>query len=113
MPEKLGVQLAKTESNYRKIQTLKNNHSSVIVGIGSLVITNKANYYIAISLGVCKFGDESCYCISPESPIGNLLLGKKLGEIIDFNNVADIPKPSLLFVHLLLDTVFAESSSID
>ena len=84
--EKLGVQLAKTESNYRKIQTLKNNHSSVIVGIGSLVITNKANYYIGISLGVCKFGDESCYCISPESPIGILLLGKKLGEIIDFNN---------------------------
>ena len=84
--EKLGVQLAKTESNYRKILTLKNNHSSVIVGVGSLVTTNKANYYIAISIGECKLKDERCYCISPQSPIGRLLLGKKLGERIDFNN---------------------------
>ena len=84
--EKLGVQLAETESNYRKILILKNNHSSVIVGVGSLVITNKANYYIAISIGECKLGGESYYCISPQSPIGTLLLGKKLGERIDFNN---------------------------
>ena len=84
--EKLGIQLAETETNYRKILALKNNHSSIIVGVGSLVITNKANYYIAISIGECKLEDERCYCISPQSPIGKLLLGKKLGERIDFNN---------------------------
>ena len=84
--EKLGIQLAEAETNYRKILALKNNHSSVIVGVGSLVITNKANYYIAISIGECKLEDERCYCISPQSPIGRLLLGKKLGERIDFNN---------------------------
>lgn len=33
-------------------------------------------------------------------------------KIIDFNQVQDIPKPSLLFVHLLLDTVFAEVTHI-
>ncbi len=84
--EKLGVQLAETEANYRKILPLKNNHSSVIVGVGSLVITDKENYYIAISLGEYKLEDECCYCISPQSPMGRLLLGKKLGERIHFNN---------------------------
>ena len=92
--EKLGVQLLETESNYRKILTLKNNQSSIIVGIGSLVTMNKANYYIAIPLGLCVLGDKSYYCISPESPVGKLLLGKKLGEIINFKNCLLYTSPS-------------------
>ena len=34
-------------------------------------------------------------------------------KIIDFNDMLNIPKPSLLFVHLLLDTVFAETDDLN
>ncbi|GAB3922582.1 3-oxoacyl-ACP synthase [Mucilaginibacter myungsuensis] len=47
---------------------------------GSVVRTNNGNFYIAISAGVIKLGDESFFAISAASPIGAKMQGCKAGD---------------------------------
>jgi hypothetical protein len=56
------------------------------VGLGTLVQT-KANYYfISISLGAIMVEGKKVFAISQNSPIGAILMGKKVGEEFSFNN---------------------------
>jgi transcription elongation GreA/GreB family factor len=55
------------------------------VETGSLVITDNGNFYIAISAGTLTVDDEAYFAVSPASPIGLLLKGKKKGEEIALN----------------------------
>lgn len=51
-----------------------------------IVLTNKANYYISIPVESCILNSKTYYCISAQSPIGSSLIGKKVGDSIQFNN---------------------------
>jgi transcription elongation GreA/GreB family factor len=53
--------------------------------LGSLVHTNSGIYFIAISLGKLTVDGKELFVISAVSPIGNRLLGKVKGDIIEFN----------------------------
>jgi hypothetical protein len=53
--------------------------------LGSLVTTNKGEYYISIGIGKVIIEDALFYCLSPNSPIGAKLLGKEEGDEIEFN----------------------------
>lgn len=55
------------------------------VETGSLVITDKGNFYIAISAGILTVDNEAYFAISPASPIGLMLKGKKIGAEIVLN----------------------------
>lgn len=57
------------------------------VALGSLVVTNKANYFIAISLGKQQVDQTDYMIISASSPIGKLLMDNGPGATIKFNNV--------------------------
>ena len=52
---------------------------------GSLVITDNGNFYIAISAGTLVINGESYFAVSPASPIGAKLIGKKAGDVFDLN----------------------------
>lgn len=83
--EKAGQQLHSItlmKQTLAKIDYLK---ISSVAHLGSLVATNKAIYFLSISAGILKFADKSYFAISVSSPIGRLLLGKKVGETISFN----------------------------
>ena len=88
--EKLGNQISEAEQNFKKLQSIKNhnNNNNEVVVLGSVVLTDKANYYISIAADIYKINSKIFYCISPKSPIGKLLLGKKLDDKIEFNNQA-------------------------
>ena len=89
--EKLGRQIAITEKNYNKLFALSNPINTSLVSLGSLVITDKANYYILISVESYLINSKIYYCISSQSPIGKLLLGKKVKDQINFNqNISTI-----------------------
>ena len=63
-------------------------HSSMsIVQLGSLVITNKARFYISVSLGEFFFENDRFYAISEESPIAQMMKGKKVGDEFTLNNI--------------------------
>ena len=84
--EKLGNLIAEAEQNFKKLQSIKNYNNNEVIGLGSAVLTDKANYYISIAADIYKINSKMFYCISPKSPIGRLLLGKKLDDKIEFNN---------------------------
>ena len=85
--EKLGKQIYEIELNDEKLNTIKVFKTSTSVSLGSVIFTNKANYYIAIAADSCQVNSKVFYCISPQSPIGKLLIGKKINESIIFNDV--------------------------
>lgn len=60
-------------------------HSSERVQIGSLVTTDRGTYYLAVGLGKVTLDKQLYYCLSPQSPIGRLLLHKAPGDEITFN----------------------------
>jgi transcription elongation GreA/GreB family factor len=57
------------------------------VEIGSLVETNKGNYYISIGIGKVRLDAGLYYCVSTGSPIGMKMMGKAIGDEIEFNGV--------------------------
>lgn len=55
------------------------------VQVGSLVFTSFQSYYISISAGQLTVANKIYFAISPASPIGIQLMGKRAGERFVFN----------------------------
>ncbi len=83
--EKLGVQLSEAEKMNQVLAKVSLNANHSHVTLGSLVKTSKSTYFISISSGEYKAQNESIYCISSQTPIGKLLLGKQKHDTIIFN----------------------------
>jgi hypothetical protein len=82
----MQAEIAQQEGLLQKALQLKAELSRVnmekkytVAEFGSLVLTNRGTYLLSIGLGKLPGGDN-CYAISPGSPIGQLLLGKKVGD---------------------------------
>lgn len=84
--EKLGNQIKKIEKEYSFFLKINNKIISNNISIGSLVITNKNLFYITISAGIFQNNSKKYYCISQNSPIGTVLIGKKIKDNFIFNN---------------------------
>lgn len=83
--EKLGVQLAKAERMQGVLAKVNIKSPSSKVALGSLVHTAKSTYFMAVSAGEFKEKDQSVYCISMATPVGQLLMGKSVGDSVVFN----------------------------
>jgi len=83
--EKLGQQLAEVQDLNRVMQKIDISSKKGAAALGSLVKTAKANYFLAISAGEYTSDDSLTYCISLNTPIGIMLLGKTVGETFGFN----------------------------
>jgi hypothetical protein len=53
--------------------------------LGSVIFTEKANYFLSISAGQLTVENKLFYAISLSSPIGKLLLGKQKNSVVVFN----------------------------
>ena len=82
--EKAGHQLAEIQKVKEALFKIDFTKSSKKVGLGSVVFTTKSNYYISISAGQLKVDDNLFYAISPNTPIGQLLMGENMGKEIIF-----------------------------
>ncbi|MEM6685190.1 MAG: 3-oxoacyl-ACP synthase [Bacteroidota bacterium] len=84
--EKLGKQL----SEINKVQEILfkvDSKTTVSQGcLGSVIYTSQANYFISVSVGEITAKDEKFYAIATNTPIGKLLLGKKVGDKVNFRN---------------------------
>lgn len=83
--EKTGKQLFEAEKIEKLISKVNIENTSEVIKLGSLVITSQVNYFIAISAGKVEIENVSYYAIAPDTPIGKLLLGKKVEEEVIFN----------------------------
>lgn len=80
------VQLAEAYEVRKKLLSIDIKKNENAVTSGSLVITNRGNYFIAIGIGKVNIEDDIYFCISLNSPIGRQMSGKKTGEEITFND---------------------------
>ena len=83
--EKAGQQLSEVSKMQEVLNRINVEKGSEVVCLGSLIITNKGNYFLAISIGKIVLDTNNYFVVSAQAPIGKQLLGKKVGEIIAFN----------------------------
>ncbi len=84
--EKASLQLESIYTMEHILKKINIDDDSTIVRLGSLIITNKINYFMAISAGKIIIENQYYYAISTSSPFGKLLLGKTIGDTFNFNN---------------------------
>jgi hypothetical protein len=85
--ENAGRQLLEIENLQSVVRKIDIKTISPYARLGSLVYTNKGNFFIGISIGAVTVGKTNYLCVALHSPIGNLLSGKKKGESFSFNNL--------------------------
>ena len=77
------IEANKLKIALNKISPTVVNH---LADTGSLVITSNGNFYIAISAGLLKVNNENYFAISPASPVGLMLKGRKAGDEFKLND---------------------------
>lgn len=84
--DRLQKQFAEVDKDRIAMEQIERESSQrrEIVGLGSLVQTERALYFVSVSLGGVGCEGKQVYVISPRSPIGALLIGKEIGDIISF-----------------------------
>lgn len=82
----LDQQMA-TLKNMQKEMRKVLNSTSENIKLGSLVITNKARFYISVSLGEFFFEGDRFYAISSESPMAKKIMGMKSGDEFTLNKI--------------------------
>lgn len=82
------AQLTEANKLLVALQRIGTSGQSTRVEEGSVVKTNNGNFYVAVSAGVLKLGEESYFAISAASPVGAKMLGCKAGEEFSLNGKA-------------------------
>lgn len=80
--EKGSQQIAVVSAMQEVLEKIDFSKTTGQVRLGSLIISSRGNYYLSISAGLVKIGREEYFAVSTSSPIGKLLLGKKIGSVI-------------------------------
>jgi len=83
--ERFGVQLSEINKLRTILQKINIENKSKRISVGSLVYTSQNDYFIAVSIGAIEINGNLFYAISPQTPIGQLLMGRAMGDIIKFN----------------------------
>lgn len=84
--ENAGHQLLEIENVEQMLKRVQITEPSGLVHLGSLVTTTQASYFLSISAGKFTLQNNDYFCIAPNSPIGQLLLGKQKGDFFKFQN---------------------------
>ena len=94
MREEMQEEIYQMQKQLAALHDLKQKLNKVLnapserVNIGSLVFTNKARFYISVSLGEFFFEGDRFYAISEESPMAKIMFGKKTGDTFLLNNIS-------------------------
>ena len=86
--EKHTSQLAASMKLRHTLNQIRIDHASATVQSGSLVVTDRDVFFMAISLGKVKVEDKSYFVISPASPLGQTLMDLKSGDRTIFKGQA-------------------------
>ena len=84
--EKAGQQLVDIQKSQHILDKINPEDTSETIVLGSVVFTSGSNYFIGISSGELRVENTTFYAISSSTPIGQLLLGKRVGDEVFFRN---------------------------
>lgn len=83
--EKNSTQLSAAREMASVLARIDPDKSVATVQAGSLVITNRGNYFIAIPAGELKVEGITYFAISPSSPLGACMSSLAAGQSFSFN----------------------------
>ena len=83
--EKNAKQLYEIIELKKLLDKINPEQQSSKASLGSIIITNKENFYISISAGKISIDNKNYFAVSPSSPIGSKLLNLKVNQEINFN----------------------------
>ena len=83
--EKLSKQMTELLLMRRILEQINPSIKHVKIGIGSLVETTMGWYFISVGLGPIEKDGKVIFVLNPQAPLGQKLVGKKVGESIDLN----------------------------
>jgi hypothetical protein len=83
--EKLSKQMTELLLMRRILEQINPSIKHVKIGIGSLVETTMGWYFISVGLGPIEKDGKVIFVLNPQAPLGQKLVGKKVGESIDMN----------------------------
>jgi len=86
--EKIQHQWNEIEELSLRLNRLNTLDKNDTVALGSFVETDADYFYIGIGLGKQIVEDKIVYCVASEAPIGQQLVGKKVGDTILFNGLS-------------------------
>lgn len=85
--EKSEVRLGEAQRLNTILSTIDISTITSSVQLGSLVTTDRGNYFVSIGLGKLKVNGTTYYSLSPAAPIGKLLMGKSVDDTFVYNNI--------------------------
>jgi transcription elongation GreA/GreB family factor len=81
---KIYARLQEIEKQEQALSLINSENKTQKIGLGTIVQTEKENYFISISLGKLRAKTNEFMAISPASPLAQALLGKQAGDSIVF-----------------------------
>ena len=81
------AQLSKSQRMLADIDQIESMPATEKVGFSSLVVTSSGKFLIGAAFGKVEVSGETCFAISGVSPMGEILLGKKVGEEYEFRGL--------------------------
>lgn len=94
--EEMHEEIYQMQKQFASLKSLQTNLAKITlqpterVQIGSIVLTNKARFYISVSLGEFFFQGLRFYAISEESPMAKTMFGKVVGDDFVLNNISQV-----------------------
>lgn len=87
--EQLGRQLEDQNRQYAEVQRMApvKQETDGSVRMGRLVSTSKGWYYVITGFGKLNVNGLDVWVISPQSPLGQAMLGRKKGEEFSWGNL--------------------------
>jgi len=84
--DKAAQQLNEAMTLKNSLRKIRVKSSGDQVSLGSLVITDKNHFFIAISMGKMEASGLDYFVVAPATPIGQLVMGLKVGNQFPFVN---------------------------
>ncbi len=55
---------------------------------GALIITDRACFFVSVSMGKVKLGEQEYFCISPLAPLAKQFFQKQAGDLVQMNQTS-------------------------
>lgn len=88
--DKAAQQLTEATKLKHGLSALRTELRVESIGLGSLVISDHVNFYIAISIGKVTVDGQEFIAIAPNAPVAAMLMNLKKGDVFHFNGTDHI-----------------------
>jgi transcription elongation GreA/GreB family factor len=84
--DKAAAQLLEARKMQVVLELVKQRPITAKIGLGSMVVTDFNKFYVSVSAGKLSVADATYLAVSLQSPIGQLMVNKSVGDQFIFNN---------------------------